>query len=72
MWMRPGGVRNSSNPAGHYAHIFVDGAPYGSMESMRTFRVTNVQEIRFVAATDATVRYGGQFQGGVLLITTKR
>jgi len=59
MWMRPGGVRNSANPAGHYAYVFVDGSPYGPMESLRSFRVENIQEMRFVDATDATIRYGG-------------
>jgi hypothetical protein len=72
MWMRPSGVRNSANPAGHYAHVFLDGAPYGPLESMRSFRITDVEEVRFVPANDATVRYGGQFQGGVVLIVTRR
>ncbi len=72
MWMRPGGIRNSANPAGHYPHVFVDGSPYGDMESLRGFRVENIQEMRYVNATDATIRYGGMYQGGVILITTKR
>jgi hypothetical protein len=72
MWMRPGGVRNSANPAGHYPYVFADGSPYGPMESLRSFRVENLQEMQFVDATDATIRYGGQYQGGVILLTTKR
>lgn len=72
MWLRPGGIRNSANPAGHYAHIFMDGSPYGSIESMRSLRTSDVEELRFVSATDATVRYGGQFQGGVILVTSRR
>jgi hypothetical protein len=72
MWLRPGGIRNSANPAGHYAHIFMDGSPYGSVESMRSIRVSDVDELRYVSATDATVRYGGQFQGGVILVTSRR
>ena len=71
MWMRPGGIRNSANPAGHYPHVFMDGSPYGDMEILRTIRVENLAELRFVGATDATIRYGGQFQGGVILLTTK-
>jgi len=71
-WMRPGGIRNSANPAGHYPYVFVDGAPYGAMESLRTFRVETIEEMHFVDATDATIRYGGQYQGGVILITTRR
>ena len=72
MWLRPGGIRNSANPAGHYPHVFVDGAPYGAMDALRGFRVENVEEMRYVNATDATIRYGGQYQGGVILITSRR
>jgi hypothetical protein len=72
MWMRPGGIRNSANPAGQYPHVFVDGSPYGAMEALRSFRVENIQEMRYVNATDATIRYGGMYQGGVILISTKR
>ena len=72
MWMRPGGIRNSANPAGHYPHVFVDGSPYGAMEALRSFRVENIQQMRYVNATDATIRYGGMYQGGVILISTKR
>lgn len=71
MWMRPGGIRNSANPAGHYPHVFVDGAPYGSMESLRNFRVVNIESMRYVDSTDSTIRYGGQYQGGVILLEMK-
>ena len=71
MWTRPGGIRNSANPAGHYPHVFMDGSPYGDLEILRTIRVENVAEMRYVGATDATIRYGGQFQGGVILVATK-
>ena len=69
MWMRPGGIRNSANPAGHYPHVFVDGAPYGPMDSLRNFRVANIERMQYINATDATIRYGGQYQGGVILLT---
>jgi len=72
VWLRPGGIRNSANPAGHYPHVFLDGSPYGPMDALRGFRVETVEEIRYVNATDATIRYGGQYQGGVILITTRR
>lgn len=41
------------------------------MESLRTFRVSDIEEMRYVNATDATIRYGGQFQGGVILLTMR-
>lgn len=71
MWMRPGGIRNSANPTGHYPTVFVDGSPYGEMESLQTFRVISIEEMRYVSGSDATIRYGGDYQGGVILITTR-
>jgi len=71
MWMRPGGIRNSANPAGYYPHVFVDGAPYGPMESLRGFRANDIHEMRYINPTDATLRYGGQYQGGVILVEIK-
>jgi len=71
MWMRPGGIRNSANPAGHFPHVFVDGAPYGPMETLRGFRVVNIETMRYISPTDATIRYGGQYQGGVILVNIK-
>ncbi len=71
MWMRPGGVRNSANPRGHYPYIFVDQAPYGPLEALRNFRVHEIEELRYVNPTDSTIRYGGQYQGGIILVTIK-
>lgn len=71
MWMRPGGVRNSANPAGYYPHVFVDGAPYGPMDSLSGFRAADIQQMRYVDPTDATIRYGGRYQGGVILVDIK-
>jgi hypothetical protein len=41
------------------------------MESLRSFRVLGIQEMRYVGGSDATIRYGGEYQGGVILITTR-
>lgn len=71
MWMRPGGIRNSANPAGHYPYVFVDGSPFGAMDSLRSFRVANIEEMRYINPTDSTIRYGGQYQGGVILVRMK-
>ena len=71
MWMRPGGVRNSANPAGHYPSVFVDGSPYGPLQALRNFRVLDLEELRYVSASDATIRYGGQYQGGIILLKTR-
>ena len=64
MWMRPRGT-------GHYPSLFVDESPYGDMEGLHRFRVSDIEEMRYIDGTDATTRYGGQYQGGVILVTMK-
>lgn len=43
----------------------------GGMDVLRSLRVVDVQELRFMNASDATTRYGTGFQGGAILVTTK-
>ncbi|MFG1691115.1 hypothetical protein ACGF5M_02975 [Gemmatimonadota bacterium] len=47
---------------------FMNGQPRESCEGVA---LENVVEIRFVSARDATFRYGNQFPGGLIEITTR-
>ncbi len=71
-WLRGRGGRTAAAPAGHFAYIFVDGSPYGELQSLQGFRVEQIQELRYVPPQDAVTRYGGEYMGGVILVTTKR
>lgn len=53
--------------------VHVDGnIQMGGVESLRTLRVADVQEMRFLNAADATTRFGTNYVSGVILVTTKR
>ncbi len=58
---------------GNYAAVFVDGTERpGGLDVLRSIRVAEVEEMRYMSSTDATTRYGTGYDGGVILITTKR
>ncbi|MCE2455712.1 MAG: hypothetical protein J4G12_07870 [Gemmatimonadetes bacterium] len=53
--------------------VIVDGAVRsGGMEALQSIRISEVQEIQYMSASDATLRYGTGFNGGAIVITTKR
>lgn len=64
-WLRG---RGGVNPS-----VIVDGAgrPEG-LAALEAIRVGEVEEMRFMNANDATLRYGTGHNGGAILITTKR
>jgi hypothetical protein len=59
----------SSAPA--YAEVFVDGMRFGSLSSLSRFSSSQIEQMRYLRATDATTRYGTGFPGGIIEITTR-
>jgi len=53
--------------------VVVDGAPrQGGIEELRSLRVSDVQELRYMSASDATTRFGTGYEAGAILVTTRR
>ena len=46
--------------------VYVDGVRAGGIEALRSIAATDVREIRYVNATDATTRYGTGHTAGVI------
>ena len=44
----------------------------GGAETLRSIRAVDVQEMRYMNASDATTRFGTNYISGVILVTTKR
>jgi hypothetical protein len=49
-----------------YPHVFVDGRPFGTAESLHQFGTESIEEIRFINPADATTRYGTGYTGGII------
>ena len=54
------------------ARVAIDDVIRGRLDELRAVRVGNIQEIRFISASDATTRWGTGGQGGVIEIITRR
>lgn len=65
MWLRS---RGGSSP-----QVLVDGNRQpGGLEALRSIRSSEIQEMQFMSASDATTRFGTGFDGGAILVTTRR
>lgn len=59
------GATNGSSVQG-YAVVYVDGIRKGSPEYLRSIPTTEVSEVRYLNAMDATTRYGMNVPAGVI------
>jgi hypothetical protein len=59
--------RSSSLPT-----VYLDGTVFGTIETLRTIRATQIASIRLYRSWEAATRFGTGNPGGVLEITTRR
>ena len=52
--------------------VYVDGVPFGPVESLRQIPLDIVRTIKYIRATEANIRYGGVHTGGVIEVTTNK
>jgi hypothetical protein len=53
--------------------VHVDGgARQGGVQELQNIRVSEVQEVEFMGAADATLRFGTGYEAGAILVTTRR
>lgn len=65
MWLR---ARGGAAP-----QVIVDGnRAAGGLEALRSMRASEIQEMRYLSSSDATTRFGTGFDGGAILVTTRR
>lgn len=65
-WLRPG-------TRGALPQLIVNGTPQSAgIESLRSYRATDAQEMELMSASDATTRYGTGYTAGAILVTTAR
>jgi hypothetical protein len=68
--LRPAWLRSRS---GADPVVIMDGTPQaGGLDALRTLRTSEFQEMRYMSASDATTRYGTGYDGGAILLVTKR
>ena len=66
--LRPNWLRGRG---GSSAKVFVDGVQMGDTGVLRNYRVDVIRECRFITSTDATLRFGTGYGGGVIEVITR-
>lgn len=51
--------------------VYLDNAKYGSPDQLSSIGADRIKEIRFLNASDATIKYGTGYTEGVILVVTK-
>ncbi len=64
-WLRRTGFRNA------LPSVFMDNQPY-QLDILETVRSEEVQSLKFLSPTDATIRYGTGYTSGVIEVLTRQ
>jgi hypothetical protein len=70
-WLRRRGRSSIQNATAEVLVVYLDGARFGGPDMLRSIAVGSVLEIRHLAASDATTRFGTGHAGGALLVRTR-
>lgn len=68
-WLRARGSSFSGDRP--LPRVILDGTDYGPAETLRDFRVSDIEEVRYMSASDATTRFGTGYMGGAILVATR-
>lgn len=52
--------------------VYLDGQPFGRIGDLRSLMPGDVDEVRFLSASDATIRFGTNHLAGAIVVTTRR
>lgn len=69
-WLRSRGIKSINFPEASQPVVYVNRAEYGSINSLNNIPISNIAEVRYFNASDATTKYGSNHTGGVIEITT--
>ena len=51
--------------------VVLDGVPYGEIDDLRRLNVTEVEDLEYISASDATTRFGTGYMSGAILVRTR-
>ena len=69
-FLRSRGSVSMRNAADAYPLVYLNNVRHGGVSSLRDIPVTDIQEIRFISAADATTRWGTGHGSGVIMVST--
>jgi len=70
-WLTPHGATLLEEPTQQFPMVFVDHVEFGELDSLRSIRVAEIREIRFIDGRDAVSRYGMEYGAGIIMVITR-
>ena len=72
--LRNRGLASPSDVTGESTQpkVYIDNIAYGDLSTLQNVMASQIREIRFINAGDATTQWGTGHLGGVILVLTKR
>lgn len=67
-FLRTRGVSSMSDPSAGHPVVYVNEVRHGGLETLRSILVSQVDEIRYISASDATTRWGTGHTAGVIQV----
>lgn len=67
-FLRARGARSIRDPSPNARIVYVNDMRHGGIDVLRSIRVEEIDEIRFISAADATTRWGTGHAGGVIQV----
>jgi hypothetical protein len=67
-FLRGRGRVSMNQPEAQFPVVYVNGLRAGRLEALRTITASDVDEIRYISAADATTRWGTGHTGGVIAV----
>ena len=71
-WLLPRNMASLRNQQRHTPRVYVDGQFRGEIDELTRLAPHEVEEIRFMSASDATTRFGTNHIAGAIVVTTWR
>ena len=66
---RPGPIGATSGAS--FARVSIDGATPGDLGALDAINADDIEYMRYLNASDATIKYGTGFTGGVIEVTSR-
>lgn len=63
---------SNGTAASSYPNIYLDGVPYGDINTLRSIDASHIAEVHMFQAWEAQTKFGVGNNGGVIAITTRR
>ena len=70
-YLRARGPSSGMNPAPAYPIVYLNDFRAGGLEALRSIRIVEIEEIRYISAADATTRWGTGHTAGVIQVRSQ-